>query len=151
MSAKSSAKFINLAAAMLTGVAMLTGASHARAATQVVATVDISEQRMDVTVAGHTAFQWKVSTAGKGYVTPTGSFKPTRMHEMWHSRKYDNAPMPHAVFFNGGYAVHATEWVKRLGTPASHGCVRLDPVNAADFYQLVQTFGPQNTSIVIVE
>lgn len=151
MSNKLSAKFINLAAAALTGAVMLTGASHARAAAQVVATVDISEQRMEVRVAGHAAYAWKVSTAGKGYMTPTGSFKPIRMHEMWYSRKYDNAPMPHAVFFNGGYAVHATEWVKRLGTPASHGCVRLDPVNAADFYQLVQTFGPQNTSIVIVE
>ena len=148
---KLSARFINVAAATLTAATLLMGASHAHAATQIVATVDISEQRMEVSVAGHAAFAWKVSTAGKGYVTPTGSFKPTRMHQMWYSRKYDNAPMPHAVFFNGGYAVHATEWVKRLGTPASHGCVRLDPVNAADFFELVQTFGPQNTRIVIVE
>jgi hypothetical protein len=49
------------------------------------------------------------------------------------SRKYDNAPMPYAVFFNGGYAVHATFDLKRLGRPASHGCIRLHPENAAEF------------------
>ena len=61
------------------------------------------------------------------------------------------SPMPHSVFFNGGYAVHATNAVKRLGTPASHGCVRLHPNDAADFYKLVQAFGSANTSIVITE
>ena len=85
----------------------------------------------------------------QGLSYPAGAFKPTRMHEMWYSKKYDNAPMPHSVFFHGGYAVHAHRRVKRLGPPASHGCVRLHPHNAADFYQLVQTFGPTNTSIVI--
>lgn len=106
---------------------------------------------MQVLVDGRPTFAWKVSTGAKGHVTPTGSFKPTRMHQMWYSRKYDNAPMPHSVFFKGGYAVHATNFVKRLGQPASHGCVRLHPVNAADFYQLVEIFGPANTRIVIVK
>jgi lipoprotein-anchoring transpeptidase ErfK/SrfK len=73
------------------------------------------------------------------------------MHEMWYSTKYDDAPMPHAVFFSGGYAVHATDAIKRLGRPASHGCVRLHPNDAADFFTLVKTFGPSNTRIVIVE
>ena len=102
-------------------------------------------------VDGRPTFEWKVSTARKGYVTPTGSYKPTRLEEMWYSRKYDKSPMPHSVFFHGGYAVHATNAVKRLGTPASHGCVRLHPNDAADFYELVQAFGSANTSIVITE
>jgi lipoprotein-anchoring transpeptidase ErfK/SrfK len=92
----------------------------------------------------------KVST-DKAHITPTGSFKPTRMHEMWYSKKYDNAPMPHSVFFSGGYAVHATYAIKRLGHPASHGCVRLHPDNAADFYQLVEAFGAANPRILIVK
>ena len=92
---------------------------------------------MEVLVDGRPTFEWKVSTARKGYVTPTGSYKPTRLEEMWYSRKYDNSPMPHSVFFHGGYAVHATNAIKRLGTPASHGCIRLHPNDAADFYQLV--------------
>ena len=103
------------------------GSGTAQAANKIVARIDISDQRMEVLVDGRPTFEWKVSTAGKGYVTPTGSFKPTRMEEMWYSRKYDNSPMPHSVFFKGGYAVHATNALKRLGTPASHGCIRLHP------------------------
>jgi lipoprotein-anchoring transpeptidase ErfK/SrfK len=145
-------KLIHISAAALTGAMLfLSGGGAARAADTLVARVDISEQRMVVLVDGRPTFEWKVSTAGKGYVTPTGSYKPTRLEEMWYSRKYDMSPMPHSVFFHGGYAIHATGAVKRLGTPASHGCVRLHPDNAADFYQLVQLFGPSHTSIVITE
>ncbi len=148
-----STRLINIAACALTGAALMLGAGirDADAANQIVAKVSISEQKMRVMVDGRQAFEWKVSTAGKGYVTPTGSFKPTRMHEMWYSKKYDNAPMPHSVFFHGGYAVHATPHVKRLGRPASHGCIRLHPDNAQDFFELVKAFGPQNTEIVIVQ
>ena len=147
-----STRLINIAACALTGAALMLGAGIGRAdaANQIVAKVSISEQTMRVIVDGRQAFEWKVSTAGKGYVTPTGTFKPTRMHEMWYSKKYDNAPMPHSVFFHGGYAVHATPHVKRLGRPASHGCIRLHPDNAQDFFELVKAFGPQNTEIVIV-
>ena len=146
-------KLIHISAAALTGAMLFTsaGSGTAHAANTVVAHVDISEQRMEVLVDGRPTYEWKVSTAGKGYVTPTGSFKPIRLEEMWYSRKYDMSPMPHSVFFKGGYAVHATNAIKRLGTPASHGCIRLHPDNAADFYQLVQLFGASNTSIVITE
>lgn len=146
-------RLINLAACTMLGLGALLGwgADTAAAANQIVARVSISQQKMRIMIDGREAFEWKVSTAGKGYVTPTGSFKPTRMHEMWYSRKYDNAPMPHSIFFHGGYAVHATPHIKRLGRPASHGCIRLHPDNAADFYELVQAFGPSNTRIVIVE
>lgn len=154
MNATLSAKLINVIAAALAGIALFleagSGSAHATGR-QVVARISISEQRMEVLIDGRPTFAWKVSTAGKGYRTPTGSFKPTRMHKMWYSRKYDNAPMPHSIFFHGGYAVHATPHIRRLGRPASHGCIRLHPDHASDFYQLVQTFGPGNTSIVIVK
>lgn len=71
------------------------------------------------------------------------------MHRMWYSKKYDNSPMPFSIFFQGGYAIHGTGSIKRLGTPASHGCVRLHPSNAARLYALVKQAGPGNTSIVI--
>jgi len=146
-------KLINISAAALVGAALYAGigAGAAHAASRIVAHTDISDQRMEVLIDGQPAYEWKVSTARKGYVTPTGSYKPTRLEKMWYSRKYDMSPMPHSVFFRGGYAVHATNYIKRLGTPASHGCIRLHPTDAADFYQLVQTFGPSNTSIVITE
>jgi lipoprotein-anchoring transpeptidase ErfK/SrfK len=156
-----SAKLINITAAVTAGTVLLFGAGNGvadaanraaiRAANQIVARISLSQQTMEVLVDGRPTFAWKVSTGGRGHLTPTGSFKPTRMHQMWYSRKYDNAPMPHSVFFKGGYAVHATNFVRRLGQPASHGCVRLHPDNAADFYQLVEMFGPTNTRIVIVK
>lgn len=146
-------KLINVTAIAAMGAALVVvaGEGAAQAANKIVARVSIGEQRMHVIIDGRTTFVWKVSTAGRGYVTPKGSFKPTRMHEMWYSKKYDNAPMPHSVFFNGGYAVHATNQISRLGRPASHGCVRLHPDNAADFYELVEAFGASNTSIQIVK
>lgn len=148
---KTTARLINVAAAAVAGALLFAGINTARAANQLVARVSISQQTMEVLVDGQPAFEWKVSTGRKGYRTPTGSYKPIRMHRMWYSKKYDNAPMPHSVFFNGGYAVHATDAVKRLGKPASHGCVRLHPDNASDFYRLVETFGASNTQIVIVQ
>ena len=112
--------------------------------------VDISDQRMEVLVDGVPTFEWKVSTAGRGYVTPTGSFKPIRLEKMWYSRKYDMSPMPYSVFFRGGYAIHGTNYVKSLGRPASHGCVRLHTANAATFYSMVRQVGPGNTRIHVV-
>lgn len=148
-----SGQFINIAAIAMTGTGVLLAAGNgaAQAANKVVARVSLSSQKMQVLVDGRPTYLWNVSTAGPGYVTPTGTFKPTRMHKMWYSRKYDNAPMPHSIFFHGGYAVHATNHVSRLGQPASHGCVRLHPQNASDLYQLVKMFGATNTSIVIVK
>ena len=103
-------RLIHIAAAALTGATFFLsgGSGAAQAANKIVARIDISDQRMEVLVDGRPTFEWKVSTAGKGYVTPTGAFKPTRLEEMWYSRKYDMSPMPHSVFFHGGYAVHAT-------------------------------------------
>jgi hypothetical protein len=73
------------------------------------------------------------------------------MNEIWYSRQWDNAPMPHAVFFTKeGHAIHGTKEVKRLGKPASHGCVRLSPRNAAKLYALVEEKGLENTQVVLV-
>ncbi len=119
------------------------------AAGSVVARVDLSEQRMYVSIAGKPAYSWPVSTARRGYVTPTGSYRPTRLHRRWYSRKYNNSPMPYSIFFRGGYAIHGTNALKSLGRPASHGCVRLAPGNAATLFQLVSSYGPRNTRIVI--
>ena len=58
--------------------------------------------------------------------------------------------MPHAVFFTrDGHAIHGTLEVKRLGKPASHGCVRLSPENAATLFALVEKTGVKNTQVVL--
>jgi lipoprotein-anchoring transpeptidase ErfK/SrfK len=136
---------IILASAALYAFGSATGAMAAT----LTAHVDISSQTMTVRQEGKVLYTWKVSTAGEGYYTPTGSWRPKRMHRMWYSIKYDNAPMPYAIFFNGGYAIHGTNHVKRLGRPASHGCVRLHPRNAAALYALVRQAGRNNTRISI--
>jgi lipoprotein-anchoring transpeptidase ErfK/SrfK len=118
-------------------------------AATLVAEVDISTQTMVVKEFGKVIHTWPVSTAAKGYITPAGDFRPQRMHKMWRSRKYDMAPMPFAVFYDRGWAVHGTNAVSRLGRPASHGCVRLETVNAERFYNLVRKYGPGNTRIVV--
>lgn len=115
----------------------------------VIAKVDRTTQRMHVTVNGKKKYTWKVSTGAKTFETPRGTFRPYRMHKMWYSRKYDMAPMPHAVFYKGGFAVHATFATGKLGLPASHGCVRLSPANAKHFYNLVKKHGRTRTEISI--
>jgi lipoprotein-anchoring transpeptidase ErfK/SrfK len=115
------------------------------------ARISLSHQRMQVYIDGFPTYSWAVSTAKRGYRTPVGSFRAIRMERMWYSRKYDMSPMPHSVFFRGGYAIHGTNYVKRLGTPASHGCVRLHPSNAATLYNLVLRYGMKNTRIVVTQ
>lgn len=116
---------------------------------KVMVRVNLSTQTMTVLVRGKVAYVWKVSTARSGYKTPTGFWTPYRMHVMWHSRKYDNAPMPHSIFFHEGYAIHATPYVARLGKPASHGCVRLHPDNAKILFALVRQSDPSTVRVSI--
>jgi lipoprotein-anchoring transpeptidase ErfK/SrfK len=115
----------------------------------VVAKIDLSEQKMRVVVNGRTQHVWPISSGRKGYRTPTGRYKPTRMYQRYFSKKYDGAPMPYSVFFRGGYAVHGTSHVKKLGRPASHGCIRLRTDHAKKLYQLVNAHGRHNSVIDI--
>lgn len=100
-------------------------------------TISKSKQMMQVD-SDYGSYQWPVSTARKGYYTPTGTFYPYSLQTMHYSRKYDNAPMPKSIFFNGGYAIHATPHTGMLGRPASHGCVRLSLTNASTLFEIVK-------------
>jgi lipoprotein-anchoring transpeptidase ErfK/SrfK len=113
------------------------------------ATINLTTQRMTVAYGGKTQQTWAISSGTREHASPVGSFKPQWQAKMWYSRKYDMAPMPHAVFFSGGVAVHATQATGRLGSPASHGCIRLSPANAAQFYALVSRHGNSHTRIIV--
>ena len=120
----------------------------ARAA--VVITVDKSSQQVTVQVDGATRWQWKVSTGRIGHDTPNGTYHALYLDADHRSKKYDNAPMPHSIFFTDqGHALHGTFAARQLGTPASHGCVRLDRDNATRLFGLVKSEGLRNTRIVI--
>ena len=106
--------------------------------------INLSTQTMHVRSSSG-SYSWPVSTARAGYVTPRGSFSPKSLRRMHYSRRYDNSPMPHSIFFRGGYAIHGSYATGSLGRPASHGCVRLAPAHAAMLYRMVQTEGGRIT------
>ena len=108
---------------------------------RILARVDLSSQTMTVSRGGRVLYRWPVSTGRSGYRTPTGTWRIHRMHKRYYSRKYHGAPMPYAMFYYRGFAVHGTNAISRLGRPASHGCVRLHPKNAARLFSLVKRNG----------
>lgn len=114
----------------------LVGAANATARIH----INLSTQTMHVQSSSG-SYSWPVSTARSGYYTPRGSFAPTGLQRMHYSRKYHMSPMPHSIFFRGGYAIHGSYATGMLGRPASHGCVRLSPGHAAMLYQMVQNEG----------
>jgi hypothetical protein len=112
--------------------------------------IDKSAQRMSVSVDGAERWNWPVSTGAAGYTTPSGSFKPFRMEATHFSKEWDDAPMPHSMFFTKiGHAIHGTYDTAHLGRAVSHGCVRLSAANATQLYQLVKAEGMSNTQVVI--
>ncbi len=120
-----------------------------RAEANVLVRVSRGSQTMDVSVDGAPLYTWRVSTGRAGFGTPAGVFHPQRMAARWFSTVYYNAPMPHAIFFHGGFAIHGSYDIARLGGPASHGCIRLHPNDAAVLFNLVQRQGMHNTTIVV--
>lgn len=115
----------------------------------VVANVNLTTQKMTVSVNGKVQYTWAVSSGLPAFPTPRGKFTATWMSKMHYSKQYDDAPMPHSVFFKDGAAIHGTSATRALGRPASHGCVRLAPGNAATFYGLVQRYGITKTRVIV--
>ncbi len=123
-------------------------------ATQADAAVEIDinkdTQTMTVAVDGVAKYRWPVSSGLPAYETPSGAHKAFRMEEDHYSKEWDDAPMPHSIFFTKrGHAIHGTDSVSRLGNPASHGCVRLSRANAATLFALVKQEGVTNTTVTL--
>jgi hypothetical protein len=135
--------------AALSLAAFISGAG-AEAAESVQISINKLSQKMTVTVNGVEKYVWLVSTGARGYSTPSGSYTPFRMEPDHYSKEWDDAPMPHSIFFTpAGHAIHGSPHTKRLGTRASHGCVRLAPNNAARLFALVQKAGMRNTRVIV--
>jgi hypothetical protein len=117
---------------------------------KVLITIDKAAQHMTVEVDGATRWTWPVSTGRRGFATPSGRFVAFRMEKDHFSKEWDDAPMPHSIFFTKqGHAIHGSYETRRLGTAASHGCVRLNPANAAKLFALVEQQGVTNATVVI--
>jgi lipoprotein-anchoring transpeptidase ErfK/SrfK len=129
--------------------ALMVGAGAAAAASVQISINKIT-QKMTVSVDGVERYVWLVSTGAAGYSTPSGSYTPFRMESDHYSKEWDDAPMPHSIFFTpAGHAIHGSPHVRSLGMRVSHGCVRLAPDNAATLYALVQKAGMKNTKVVV--
>ena len=140
------------AAARLTGsAAQAHNHSDGAKPGKVIIKIDNRKQRMTVFVGGVRRYFFRVSTGKAGYRTPRGTFRPVWLTKMHYSREYNNAKMPNSIFFTRrGHAIHGTSAIRRLGRPASHGCVRLALRNAAVLFALVKHYGKRNVSIRIV-
>src|SRR3981081_1528663 len=136
--------------AFLVAVTTLTLFATGAAQAKVAITVDKDNQQMTVAVDGVERYRWPVSSGIPSYETPNGSFRTFRMEEDHFSKEFDDAPMPHSIFFTKiGHAIHGTDSEGRLGTPASHGCVRLSKANAATLYEMVEKDGVLNTTVTL--
>ena len=137
-----------LTAPLFAAALALAGAAPARA--DIVVNIDKTTQRMSVTVDGVPRYVWPVSTGRAGYDTPDGTFRVNRMDADHLSQEWDNAPMPHAMFFDmHGHAIHGFFDVRHLGQPVSHGCVRIAPANATALFNLVKAEGMQATTVIV--
>ncbi len=134
-------------ARMAVAAAILAVSMPLAAEADVVVTVHKSSQSMSVFVDGQHRYTWPVSTGVYG--TPSGSFRPQSLSRHHFSSRYNGAPMPYSIFYDGNYAIHGTTHVGQLGGPASRGCIRLHPSNAAILFSLVQKEGMGNTRIQI--
>jgi hypothetical protein len=130
-------RFVSMLAIALGASIALPGAASA----VVRIDVDLGSQTMRVAADSGESYQWPISSGRAGHLTPRGAFRPIALYPMVYSAKYGNAPMPHSIFFYGQYAIHGTTAVGNLGHPASHGCIRLAPANAATLYALVSAQG----------
>jgi L,D-transpeptidase catalytic domain len=135
-----------LSASLLAALASLFASA---AGANVLINVDKTTQSMTVSVDGAARYRFTVSTGRPGLGTPSGTFHPERMEPVWFSKEYYNSPMPHSIFFHGGFAIHGSYEIDALGGPASHGCIRLHPDNAATLYALVEREGLGATTIVV--
>ena len=125
----------------------------------VYAEVDKSKQKLYLWIMGELKDSFLVSTGkGKKHETPVMSLHPDGpVLTKYSSKKFPGGSylglgnMPYAVFIRDGYAVHGTTTgnFAKLGTKASHGCIRLHPDNAKVFNALVKSVGIGQTWISV--
>ena len=140
-------KRLSLAVLLLAACVFCAAATAAHANISIL--VDKPTQTMTVTVDGQVRYRWPVSTGASKYSTPAGSYTAFRLERMHYSQEWDNAGMPHSIFFTTrGHAIHGSNH-PGLGSPASHGCVRLSLQNAGTLFQLVEARGVTSAKVVV--
>ena len=125
--------------------------SFASTVDQIEMKVSIEKQTMQVFENGKLTYVWPVSTARSDKITPKGSWTAKWLSQYHKSSRYNNAPMPYSIFYNGDFAVHGTDQIGKLGTPASAGCIRLHPQNAEILFNKVKSVGLDQAIISVID
>ena len=128
----------------------LTIAAASVASAHVLISVDKSAQQMSVSVDGVPRYRFAVSTGRAGYGNaerhlPSAAFGGLVVFEA--VLQFANASLDLL-----SRRVCHSRWsyeINRLGGPASHGCIRLHPANAAALFELVKSEGLGATTIVV--
>lgn len=120
--------------------------------------IDKSTQTARLYLDGRYVDQYLVSTGRSGYETPNFNKRfDGRIYERYDSSKYPGGDymglgnMPYAMFISGGIALHGTpegNW-RRLGRPASHGCIRMHPDHARYINGLLRQIGVKNSWVTV--
>ncbi len=110
--------------------------------------INRATQQVTATIDGK-VHVWPTSTGKRDSWTPPGTYSVQSMDADHYSSLYDDAPMPHSIFFNGNVALHGTMAVGMLGTRDSHGCARLHPRNAKTLFDAVVRNGRRATIQVL--
>jgi len=106
--------------------------------------VDISKQRLWLYQKGKVIAEYITSTGAWGTPTPTGTFRVLAKEKNHWSATY-RLYMPYSLRFYNGYFIHELpywpggyrEGEAHLGTPVSHGCIRLGIGAAGKVYNFV--------------
>jgi L,D-transpeptidase catalytic domain len=139
-------RLFSLLPALVLALGALLAATTAQAGVQI--RVNLSNQTLTAVTPDGEARNWVISSGRTGFRTIRGTYRPYMLKTYHWSRKY-RGHMPHSIFFKGGYAIHGTTYVSRLGSPASSGCIRLHPAAARELFNMVKTYGQGSTRISI--
>lgn len=97
--------------------------------------VFLNEQYFGAYENGTLLFWGPISSGTKSHPTWPGEFVVNYKQRHKRSIKYNNAPMPYSINYDGPYFIHQQSLP---GHPASHGCVRLLEADAKRLFSWVR-------------
>ncbi len=110
--------------------------------------VNLAEQTLTATDADGT-FSTKISSARPGFTTAKGCYDNPQLEQVHPSRKLDNSPVPHSIFYSGGFAIHGTLDDASIGRPASYGGIRVSRYAASVIYGLIEYYGTAKSKVCV--
>lgn len=119
---------------------------------------DLSDRKLTISRDGETVKTYDIAIGAPSFPTPPGDYSIHRMvwnpawtppHQTWAEGSTPKAPGEGAnpmrtvkIFFQEpDYYIHGTNATETLGEAASHGCLRMDPNDAAEVGLMIMQAG----------